>query len=69
MTQRKRKLWGTVALLVFITLYALLALAFAAVLQVREANGVVEVLYYIVAVLAWVIPAAFIVTWMQKPDA
>jgi len=69
MTQRKRKLWGTVALLVFITLYALLALAFAAVLQVREANGVVEVLYYIVAGLAWVIPAAFIVTWMQKPDA
>jgi len=54
MTQRKRKLWGTVALLVFITLYALLALAFAAVLQVREANGVVEVLYYIVAGLAWV---------------
>jgi ABC-type Na+ efflux pump permease subunit len=69
MTQRKRKLWGTIALLVFITFYALLALAFAVVLQVREANGLVEVLYYIVAGLAWVIPAAFIVTWMQKPDA
>lgn len=69
MTQRKRKLWGTIALLVFITLYALLALAVAVVLQVREAHGVVEVLYYIVAGLAWVIPAGFIITWMQRPDA
>ncbi len=69
MTQRKRKLWGTITLLVFITVYALLALAVAVILQVREVNHAFEVLYYVVAGLAWVIPAGFIITWMQKPDA
>lgn len=68
MTQRKRKLFGTIALLVFITLYALLALAVAVILQVREVNHIFEVLYYVIAGLLWVIPAGFIITWMQRSD-
>ncbi len=48
--------------------YTLLALAVAVVLQVRQANGFAETLYYIVAGLAWVLPAAVIVSWMQRPD-
>lgn len=68
MKQRQRKLAGTVVLLLFITLYALLALAVAVVLQVREANHFIEVLYYVVAGLLWVIPAGAIVSWMQRPD-
>lgn len=67
MTQRTRKLVGTVVLLVFLTLYALLAMAAAMVLQVN-ATKIVELAYYIVAGLAWVIPAGMIVTWMQRPD-
>ncbi len=69
MTQRKRKLVGTIVLILWITLYSLLALAVAVVLQVRDANGVVEVVYYIVAGLLWVLPAGLIIQWMQKPDA
>lgn len=68
MTQRRRKLVGTVALLVFLTLYALLALAVAIVLQVHSTGKFVELLYYVVAGLAWVPPAGVIVTWMQRPD-
>jgi hypothetical protein len=68
MRQRQRKLAGTVALLVFITLYALAALAVAVVLQVREANHFAEFLYYVVAGLLWVIPAGAIISWMQRPD-
>lgn len=68
MTQRMRKLAGTVALLVFLSVYALLAMAAAVILQVN-ATKVVELAYYIVAGLAWVIPAGAIVKWMQKPDA
>jgi peptidoglycan/LPS O-acetylase OafA/YrhL len=62
MTQRKRKLIGTIALLALIVVYALLALAVAIVLQVRDANKVV-------AGLLWVVPAACLISWMQKPDA
>lgn len=65
MTLRTRKLIGTVALLVFLTLYALLAMAVAMVLQVNESKFV-EFGYYIVAGLLWVIPAAGIISWMHK---
>lgn len=68
MTQRQRKLAGTVAMFALVIIYAFLALAVAVVLQVREANGFVETLFYIVAGLAWVLPAGLIVTWMQRPD-
>ena len=69
MTIRTRKLVGTIALLVLITVYALLALAVAIVLQVRQANHLVEVIYYVVAGLLWVLPAGLIVKWMSAPDA
>jgi hypothetical protein len=69
MTQRKRKLIGTIALLALIVVYALLALAVAIVLQVRDANKIAELIYYVVAGLLWVVPAAWLISWMQKPDA
>lgn len=68
MKQRQRKLAGTVALLIFLTLYALAALAMAIVLQVHTTSKFVELIYYLVAGLLWVIPAGAIVTWMQRPD-
>ncbi|MCB1511239.1 MAG: DUF2842 domain-containing protein [Hyphomicrobiaceae bacterium] len=67
MTIRTRKLIGTIALLVFLTIYALLAMVAAVVLQVR-ASKIVEVLYYFIAGLAWLPPAAVLIWWMQKPD-
>lgn len=69
MTQRKRKLIGTITLLALIVVYALLALAVAIVLQVRDANKIAELVYYVVAGLLWVVPAAWLISWMQKPDA
>ncbi|MGB8400351.1 DUF2842 domain-containing protein, partial [Bradyrhizobium sp.] len=69
MTIRTRKLIGTMALIAMIAVYALLALAVAVVLQVREANKFVELLYYVVAGLLWVLPAGVIIKWMQRPDA
>jgi ABC-type Na+ efflux pump permease subunit len=69
MTIRTRKFVGTIILIVMLTVYALLALAAAIVLQVQDANKFVELVYYVVAGLLWVIPAAFVVSWMQRPDA
>lgn len=67
MNQCTRKLAGTVALLIFVTVYALLAMAAAIVLQVN-AGKLTELAYYVIAGLAWVIPAGIIVKWMQKSD-
>jgi Protein of unknown function (DUF2842) len=69
MTQRQRKLTGTVVLIVLIAVYALIALAVAVVLQVQNASKIVELIYYVVAGLLWVLPAAVVIKWMQRPDA
>ncbi|MBK9078001.1 MAG: DUF2842 domain-containing protein [Hyphomicrobium sp.] len=68
MTLRQRKLAGTVALLVLIFVYAMLALAVAVVLQVQNANKFVELLYYVIAGLLWVLPAGVLIKWMLRPD-
>ncbi len=68
MTMRTRKLVGAVLLLLFIALYALVAMLVAVVLQVNGSK-LAELIYYVVAGLLWVLPAAWLVKWMQKPDA
>lgn len=68
MTQRKRKFIGTILLFALIAVYTLLAVAAAIVLQVQTANKLVELIYYVVAGLLWVLPASLLISWMQKPD-
>lgn len=65
MRMRTRKLLGTIALLVLVIVYSLAAMMVAIALQVN-ASKFVEILYYIIAGLAWVIPAGAIIWWMQK---
>jgi Protein of unknown function (DUF2842) len=67
-SMRKRKLIGTVVLLVFIAAYALLAMVVAMVLQMQNANKVVELIFYVVAGLLWTIPAALLIRWMSQDD-
>lgn len=67
MTIRVRKLIGAVLLLIFIAVYALAVMAVAIVLQVNASKWV-ELVFYIVGGLAWVIPAALLVRWMVRPD-
>ncbi len=67
MNMRMRKLVGAVVLIVFLTVYALLAMVTAIALQVH-ASRLVEVIYYVIAGLAWTIPAGAIIWWMQRPD-
>ncbi len=65
---RLRKLIGAVALIVLVVSWALVAMALAQSPAVK-ANGLIEVIYYLVAGLAWVLPAMPLVRWMSKPDA
>ena len=67
MTLRVRKLIGTVLLFLLIGIYALAAMMVAAVLQVGGSK-VAEVLFYVIAGLAWVLPAGWLIRWMQRPD-
>ena len=68
MTMRTRKLVGAILLMLFLAGYAVVTVSVAVVLQVRNASGLVEVLFYVVAGLAWVIPAALLIRWMERPD-
>ena len=63
-----RKLIGTVALVAFILVYALMAMTIAAA-KLPGASGWVQLAYFAVAGLIWVIPAAAIISWMSKPRA
>ena len=66
MSTRTRKLAGTVALLVFLSVYALMAMAVAIVLQVNQASKLAELAYYLIAGLLWVLPAGAIISWMSR---
>jgi hypothetical protein len=66
MHPRRRKLIGAIALLIFIIVYALLATGTAIVLQARAIGKAGELAYYVIAGLAWVVPAGAIIWWMQK---
>jgi hypothetical protein len=64
---RVRKLIGAVALLLLVSVWALLAMALAQS-ALTDINGWVAAIYYVIAGLGWVLPAMPIVSWMSRPD-
>jgi Protein of unknown function (DUF2842) len=64
---RLRKLIGTLALLVLVIVWALLAMALAQSPAIRD-NSLLSVAYYVIAGLGWVLPAMPLVSWMARPD-
>ena len=68
MPVRLRKFIGAILLITLVVAWALVAMALAQA-PVIKANGVIEVIYYVVAGLAWVLPAIPLVRWMSRPDA
>ncbi|MBU2582994.1 MAG: DUF2842 domain-containing protein [Alphaproteobacteria bacterium] len=68
MNMRMRKLAGTVLLMVMIIVYALVAMVVAVALEVNTTSKFVELAYYAIAGLLWVVPAAYIIKWMSRAD-
>ena len=68
MPVRLRKFIGAILLITLVVSWALVAMALAQAPAIK-ANGLVEVIYYVVAGLAWVLPAMPLVRWMSRPDA
>jgi hypothetical protein len=64
---RLRKFIGAIALIVLVTAWSLIAMALAQ-LPIIKANGLVEVIYYVLAGLGWVLPGMLLVKWMSRAD-
>ena len=67
MPVRLRKFIGAILLITLVVTWALVAMALAQA-PVIKANGVIEVIYYVVAGLGWVLPAMPLIRWMSRPD-
>ena len=68
MPLRLRKFIGAILLITLVVSWALVAMALAQAPAIK-ANGLIEVIYYVVAGLAWVLAAMPLVRWMSRPDA
>ncbi len=68
MPVRLRKFVGAIMLIALVVTWALLAMALAQSAAVKT-NGLIEVIYYIVAGLGWVLPAMPLIRWMSRPDS
>jgi hypothetical protein len=68
MTIRQRKFIGAIVLLMLVLSWALIAMAIAQFPAIK-ANGLIEGIYYVVAGIAWVLPAMPLVRWMLRPDS
>ena len=63
---RLRKFIGAIALLILVTVWALVAMALAQAPAIRD-NTVLSIAYYVIAGLGWVLPAMPIISWMGGP--
>ncbi|MGV3635014.1 MAG: DUF2842 domain-containing protein [Pseudorhodoplanes sp.] len=64
MTIRTRKLIGAVLLLLLVTAWALLAMAFAQ-FAFSSPNAVAAWIFYVVAGMGWILPAMPLIRWME----
>lgn len=67
MTMRTRKLAGTVLLLVLVIVYSMLVMGLAPAI-LRPDSPWIQLAFYVVAGLLWVLPAGVLIKWMAKPD-
>jgi ammonia channel protein AmtB len=67
MTQSRRKLIGTVVILIFVCVYALVAMALAQG-RITEAPKLVQTLAYIALGLGWILPLLPLIRWMERKD-
>ena len=68
MSARIRKLIGGIVMIVFVAVYALIAMALAQSRPLQEAPALVQTIGYIVLGLAWTLPLAPLIKWMERPD-
>ena len=55
-------------MIALVSVWALLAMAFAQILAVTS-NPAVQFAYYAIAGIGWILPAMPLISWMSKPDS
>jgi len=60
-----RKFVGMVVLVVFVVVYALVAMVIGD-MTLQNASTLVRLIYFAIAGLIWVIPAGAIIWWMER---
>jgi arginine exporter protein ArgO len=65
MPVRLKKLIGTILLVALVCVYAIVATIFAVAL-LANASPWIHLIYFLGTGLLWVIPAMFIISWMEK---
>jgi len=66
--RRTRKFIGTLATILFVVTYALIAMALAQSRVIQDAPGYLQGLYYAVLGLAWILPVMPLIKWMERPE-
>ena len=61
---RLRKFIGTIALIILVVMWALVAMALAQAPFIFD-NMIASIAYYVIAGIGWVLPAMPIVSWMS----
>lgn len=67
MRQRTRKLIGTIVLAIGVPVYALVVMTIASV-RLPDTSTLTQTLFFLVTGLLWLLPAGFLIRWMQKAD-
>jgi hypothetical protein len=62
---RLRKFLGTIALIVLVIVWALVAMALAQAPAIHDSTAL-SIAYYVIAGIGWVLPAMPIVAWMSR---
>ena len=65
MSPRIKKLIGTLVMLVWLVIYALIAMG-VGVHLLPHANGLVTFLYYAIAGTLWIVPIGLMLPWMHR---
>ncbi len=60
-----RKFIGMVLLVIFVVVYALIAMVIGD-MTLQQSSTLVRMIYFAIAGLIWVIPAGAIIWWMEK---
>ncbi|HEX3484144.1 MAG TPA: DUF2842 domain-containing protein [Micropepsaceae bacterium] len=66
LSPRIKKLIGTVAIVIWLPIYALAAM-WVGVAVLPSAGAIVAFLYYAIAGTAWIVPVGLMLPWMHRP--
>lgn len=68
MPLRLKKLIGTIAIVLLVIVYALIATSVASA-YLGQSSGWVHLAYFALSGLLWILPAMLIIKWMAGPPA